>query len=468
MDRLPAELTEMVAAPLDQDDFFNLRLVNRRVHKDTFKLFEPFFVSRKHMVSRYSVQAIHGISQHETLRHRVQELIIGPERLNIRLADENAHTRKKDWKPNSGPVFEQLLKEQQDFENSGHAVTLLGEAVANLPNLKSIVLSTYPEDKRFEPGHWMEYDCRRSWGSKTLLQQVERLLYAERLWPGDWVVLTNKWGHRANLHLHYWVMVQALYPIKDSNWTLDIEMNSLRRPLYTELFRLDCDEWELCSKRVRSMLVETWTTKQTPSERHPDYPQAATWTRKLLKSCTNIESLTVRSDRMPGSIFSNSWWRLSVLDLKSCLIENNFFARFLERHSGTLGEIRCWGCGLYMVDRNGGLNVDGGLAFDGGRYFHGGLALGVYNDESEDDHEDEITDKDETSSWFRKIAIMGKMERLKSIDLLIWRHGDLTNNDFNLQPLEDWKAAGGDVRLDIEKESIVVFLTKKKQGLQES
>jgi hypothetical protein len=90
---LPVELMDMImkikeakdAALLDVNDISSLRQSGRQINALTLRTFaRRFFTTRKHMLSRASLECLVGIAHSPALSQYIQTVAIGPERCTSR------------------------------------------------------------------------------------------------------------------------------------------------------------------------------------------------------------------------------------------------------------------------------------------------------------------------------------------------------------------------------------------------
>ncbi|KAI0180698.1 hypothetical protein GGR52DRAFT_521336 [Hypoxylon sp. FL1284] len=157
---LPCELLVHTASYLSPDDFFSLRLTCHRVEAYLFASFsEEFFSDRRFMITDYSLRCLLDISKHPHLSKCLSKLTIGLDRLQssdalhssgFRDGEINRPHVKRGINPHK---LEELAIEQTWLVSSGEVQLLLGEALANLPNVIEINLRDASAAKEYSrPG----------------------------------------------------------------------------------------------------------------------------------------------------------------------------------------------------------------------------------------------------------------------------------------------------------------------------
>ncbi|KAF2244890.1 hypothetical protein BU26DRAFT_522620 [Trematosphaeria pertusa] len=414
---------------LGNGDLCNIRLVSRRVCQTSEDAFaQRFFISRKHMLSRTSLQALVDISRHPVFSNYVREVAIGPERVNAPviaifetfLTAFMGEVETEAWKAKFGPRQEKLILEQEEFDTSGQALDLLKVALEGFEHLTNIRLDSYPRSNN--DGEWT-----RAWGAKTILEQLGEGQFNPLSWPDTCYALADEGGSGPKLHRHYDVVIQALQSIKCRKvWTIEVSLDSVDLCVEKEPFVITSREWHACKDRVRSIRLGG-TTKDGPTI------IGANWMDRLLRGCKNVESLTFTNECRIEPIIRQEWWaNVTSLTLRDCRVRSFEFRNFLVKHSDTLEIIVCSGVSLTRWLMSSQFRTQPSSV------------------------------KEIDPSWFIEFEVMRSMPRLQKLELskLSWwiDYGVILPN--HEEDVAKREAQGGSDRIMAEGSNIVVLLNR--------
>jgi hypothetical protein len=304
---------------IDSDDIFSLRLTSNRIRDTTWYGFiMRYFTTRKHMLSRHSLQALLDISNHSTLRHCVRKVIIGPERVNsnLYLAFGKPRDLYDSWREIQGP-YHDLVDEQEEFDASKEPTCMLRTIFKNFKNLNAIVIETAEENDAISPKQ--DLDWSNSWGTKLILQKTGRDDPRNNTQPSPYSVLLDSSG--SNVRKHYDIVLPALSSIDDrKNWNLHLAF--LHLGLGNKIpFDLTSPEWMIVKSRVRSIALVEHASKKSSD---------AVWVSKLLEDCRDISSLGIKLELPFQHIFKpNHWAGLRNLTLHDRYIQDASLWSFL-------------------------------------------------------------------------------------------------------------------------------------------
>jgi hypothetical protein len=177
---------------IESEDLFSLRLTSNRIRDTTWYGFVVrYFTTRKHMLSRHSLQALLDISNHTVLRHCVRKIIIGPERVNSNFYVNFEYPRDlyDTWREVERP-YHDLVDEQEEFEATKQPTCMLRTIFKNLKNFNDICIETAEEEDAALKHKY--FDWTHSWGSKSILQKSGRDDLGDDTWPGPHSVLVSR------------------------------------------------------------------------------------------------------------------------------------------------------------------------------------------------------------------------------------------------------------------------------------
>ncbi|KAF1919363.1 hypothetical protein BDU57DRAFT_408982, partial [Ampelomyces quisqualis] len=163
---------------LSTDHICSLRSSCRALYLTTFDAFaRRFFSTRRHMLSRTSLQCLFDIAQCPQLSTYVKEVVIGPGRINTELDTIMERPRRpmnaanggqQQWWERRGEAgWQDVLDEQTRFEDSGELEEMLGEAFRMLGSLKNVHIDAYAADMHNDYACWT-----KTWGVKSILGQI--------------------------------------------------------------------------------------------------------------------------------------------------------------------------------------------------------------------------------------------------------------------------------------------------------
>jgi hypothetical protein len=147
---LPNEILGLVAGELDPEDLCNLRLASRHLSRVALTaLAKKSFKTRCVMLHRDGLDNLVSIGRHPVFGPAVKKLVISLDH----------------WKPDHPFAKDQqahdvLVEDQQFMMQSGLTTTYLAQAMALLPNLKTVALT----------------DCLKAWGADALRRQTGQAL----------------------------------------------------------------------------------------------------------------------------------------------------------------------------------------------------------------------------------------------------------------------------------------------------
>jgi hypothetical protein len=134
---------------LDAYDVSTLRLASCRLESTTLDAFtRRFFTTRQHMLSKASVLFLFRIALSPKFSFAVQEVAIGPERVNSRLKMWMSAVRRQyadNWKCEAQDDWQALVGEQRMFDESEEADTMLKNAFKGFKNLKHVHIDAYTQ-----------------------------------------------------------------------------------------------------------------------------------------------------------------------------------------------------------------------------------------------------------------------------------------------------------------------------------
>ncbi|CBX96001.1 hypothetical protein IAQ61_004822 [Plenodomus lingam] len=183
LETLPTELIGLITDAQDSQghnlsktDLGNLRLASRRMQQATFQnIAKRAHTTHKFMLSRASIQYMLEIGNDEYASPYVREIAIGPERLNPNfeaLLEDMDEKVKEHWLECFKPVYDKLVKEQQEFVTSGDMSRMLSEAFVKFPNLERVRLDSYPLDPVGTYNDATITEWTVGWGASSLLQEI--------------------------------------------------------------------------------------------------------------------------------------------------------------------------------------------------------------------------------------------------------------------------------------------------------
>ncbi|KAI4646590.1 hypothetical protein J4E93_004811 [Alternaria ventricosa] len=327
---------------LSGDDLCNLRSASRRIKETTYDNWtKRCFATRKHMLSRASLQCLLSISTDPVFRNYVEDVAIGPEHVNgymaiWKLLNCNSEERAEDWPRTYGPKHEKLVKEQEEFDASDEAVEMLKSALRGFPNLKHVRIDSYPVSsypkKSDDAAAWTE-----AWGSKRVLREMGWGAYGH--WANPvWALRNEGKACDGKLHGHIAKVLSALRGIEDrKDWTLEVALHTMVLRYEKQPFDISSSDWTRVQHRVTHLkfirtfeIFEKW------------------WTIALLQSVSgNLRSLTLRNENVPTFLRYTQFPTLAHLDIRSSPIASPLFKRFLFKHRKTLQSLHLCGANLY-------------------------------------------------------------------------------------------------------------------------
>ncbi|KAI4664102.1 uncharacterized protein J4E79_003603 [Alternaria viburni] len=350
LEALPVELMTLVTqstdakgkAILSGDDLCNLRSTSRRIKETSYDGWtKRCFSTRKHMLSRASLQCLLSISTDPVFRNYVEEVAIGPEHVNgymafWKLKNCRSRDQEEDWPRTYGPKHEKLVKEQEEFDASDEAVEMLKSALRGFPNLKHVRIDSYPKDsypkKDDDAAAWTE-----AWGSKRILREMG--WGACGYWASpQWALRNEGDSCRGKLHGHIDKVLSALRGIEDrKDWTLEVALNTMVLRYEKQPFDISSSDWTRVQHRVTQLkfirtfeVFEKW------------------WIMGLLQSVSgNLRSLTLCSENVPTFLRWTQFPTLTHLDIRSSPIASPLFKRVLFKHRRTLQSLHLCGGNLY-------------------------------------------------------------------------------------------------------------------------
>jgi len=304
---------------IESDDLFSLRLTSNRIRQTTWYGFVlRYFTTRKHMLSRHSLQALLDISNHSVLRHCVRKVVIGPERVNSNFYVNFEYPRDlyDSWREIEGP-YHDLVDEQEEFDATKEPTCMLRTIFKNLKNLNDICIETAEEeDAVLRDEH---FDWTHSWGSDSILRKSGRDNLGNDAWPGPSSVLVNSNG--SNVRKHYDIILPSLSSI-DNRKDWDLHLNFSHLGLGNKIsFDLTSQEWKTVKNRIRSIALRERVEKGLSD---------TVWVSKLLEDCRDINSLHINIELRFQHIFKhNHWAGLRNLSLQNCFVKDAPFWSFL-------------------------------------------------------------------------------------------------------------------------------------------
>jgi len=345
LEALPVELMTLVTQSTDAkgktilsgDDLCNLRSTSRRIQQTTYADWtKRCFGTRKHMLSRASLQCLLSISTDPVLRNYVEEVAIGPEHVNgymafWKLKNCTSKDQAEDWPRTYGPKHEKLVKEQEEFDASDEAVEMLKSALRGFPSLKHVRIGSYPK-KNDDAAAWTE-----AWGSKRVLREMGWGAYGHWASP-QWALRNEGDSCRGKLHGHIAKVLSALRGIEDrKDWTLEVALHTMVLRYEKQPFDVSSSDWTRVQHRVTHLnFIRTF-------EIFEKY-----WIMSLLQSVSgNFRSLTLRNENVPTFLRWTQFPTLTHLDIRSSPIASPLFKRFLFKHRKTLQSLHLCGLNLY-------------------------------------------------------------------------------------------------------------------------
>jgi hypothetical protein len=287
LDTMPPEIMDIIAKSqtkgahgkdefvLDAQDFGNLRLVNRQVCHTTFHTFaKRFFTLRKHMLSRFGLQALDNISRHPHLRKYVKEVAFGPERVRDDVADHMrdcdfidrmSEVARKRWERHYGGVYELVVSEQQKLEweyaflGTSGLSSMLSAALSGFSALENVRIDAHKDESD------KEQPWDRPWGITNTLRALG---YAELVHPVIWKQHppTLPEVDRHSRCWHHRVVLGALHRTKElpKNCTIGLSIFTVPVENYSALassdpFDLKSSERKALKSRVRSITYDSTT-----------------------------------------------------------------------------------------------------------------------------------------------------------------------------------------------------------------
>jgi hypothetical protein len=253
MESLPAELMSMVVQAtgannepiLSGEDVVNLRLTSRHYNYHTLNVWaKRFFTTRKHMLSRRSLQCLLDNANDPILSRYVREVAIGPGRINLKLIShlDPAHPDLINaWKRDYKSAWKKLVREHDALEASDAMESMLQEALIKFDNLQHIRVHSYPFSWKYkvsgEDCENGETDCyveeeagawTQTWGKKSILRQIGMAESRGSDWPEPCHVFVKGDEYGSQTHGYYDRIFQTLRGVLEKDWTLGLDSFTLR------------------------------------------------------------------------------------------------------------------------------------------------------------------------------------------------------------------------------------------------
>ncbi|KAI4937794.1 hypothetical protein J4E85_000230 [Alternaria conjuncta] len=355
LEALPVELMRLVTqstdakgkAILSGDDLCNLRSTSRRIKETTYDDWtKRCFTTRKHMLSRASLQCLLSISTDPVFRNYVEEVAIGPEHVNgymafWKLKNCRSKDQEEDWPKTYGPKHAKLVEEQEEFDASDEAVGMLKSALRGFPTLKHIRIDSYPKDSYLKDPYPNESEdaaaWTEAWGSKRILREMGWGAYGH--WAGpQWALRNEGKACGGKLHGHIAKVLSALRGIEDrKDWTLEVALHTMGLGYEERPFDISSSDWTRVQHRVTHLkFIRTFEI----FEKH--------WITSLLQSVSgNLRSLTLCNENVPTFLRWTQFPTLTHLDIRSSPMASPLFKRFLFKHRKTLQSLHICGLNLY-------------------------------------------------------------------------------------------------------------------------
>lgn len=361
IESLPQELLDMIIKATDSknepvlnaEEFSNLRISSKTLEINVHDEFaKRFFTKRKHMLSRASLQCLLDISASPKFSSNVEEVNIGPERINSGLlmslaaADKERFQRKRDRLA----AWREFVEEQKTFDNSGQEQRMLEKSLHGFRNLKHVHIDSYPDDT--DQVAWS-----RAWGAKSILRRLGIDVSEEHASPNARYSLVDENNGLSTLHSHYKRVMGALRGIRSDNkdWTLEFSFHPMCLHYEREPFDLDRSGlYDVYRGRVRAVNLSQvfFGEARYFSE---------SWVSRFLNACNNLESLTLEDESAAFLYEDILIPKLRHLTDRGGRLAYDVFPQFLADHADTLETITLEGphMTIYAKGFNASMNDTG-------------------------------------------------------------------------------------------------------------
>ncbi|KAI6081562.1 hypothetical protein F4821DRAFT_264800 [Hypoxylon rubiginosum] len=366
MEKIPAELCFQIAGDLPKVDLKSLRLALKHFYSvSTTLLFNRVYAS----LHLKDLEVLSAISRHPIMSVAVQEIVyLGLFFQPLRPAEKLPKCSRQ--------YYDARREEDEATMREGKDVAIISEALARMPNIRTVILTN----------HWLPTrnllgDCHPSLRSMKIYPNDERLggplareypPFAKKPSGGP---LVRHDG--VNIDPSFRVMCHAIsiadLPVQafSVDYRVQIEPGRPRRGLCPATFHLEPDELEYCRHAFRHL------RKISFSLTHPDYfsdsviPQLE-WNSlqegniaKIFAAATELEELTfdftdfflpgtfldLRSDEvyvpLEKYLGTHTWHRLRSIGLFSKELQPADLLALLHRHRKTLKHLSLEGITLH-------------------------------------------------------------------------------------------------------------------------
>ncbi|KAJ9139351.1 hypothetical protein NKR23_g7914 [Pleurostoma richardsiae] len=170
---MPGEIKVCIASFLTTEELGALRLTSKHIERQLRHTFtSEFFRKKQFMLTTFSLQTLIDISQHPVFSSELQHLIIGLDHYSTS-AWPPAAVGFDEMEADSTLAYMDAKTEQSDLLQTGKGLSMLTEALRNLPNLQTIGIRDFNSPTRTRDG---EHYFWRSYGATTVVKELgERL-----------------------------------------------------------------------------------------------------------------------------------------------------------------------------------------------------------------------------------------------------------------------------------------------------
>jgi len=328
---------------LSSEDIGNFRLTSRHYNHHALDAWaRRFFTTRKHMLSRRSVQCLIDIARDPILSHHVREVAICSERINPKLMlsfDKLPRDRWGEWKRHYSRKWRELLQGQDAFEASGDMTPMLKDALNGFDSLQHICVHSNSSDWRNIDDSGDGAPWIQTWGTRSILRQIGMAESRWSDWPRPHHVFIDFVDHGHRIHGYYDEIFSTLCFIREKNWTLHLDCSDMwawrQGP-----FDLTSPYWNKIRDRVRSIGLQTVIST---GERTTYTP----WIRQFIQACPGLKLLSLNDECSDASFLDEfDDTELVSLSIRKSMLPSWTFARFLAKHANTLECIVCEDLGL--------------------------------------------------------------------------------------------------------------------------
>lgn len=293
---LPKELLDMIITATDSknepvlnaEELSNLQISSKTLEVNVYDEFaKRFFTKRKHTLSRASLQCLLDISASPKFSSNIEEVNIGPERINSGLlmflitGEKERFVRKCDRLA----AWRKIVKEQKTFGKSGQEQRMLEKSLHEFRNLKHVHIDSYPD--KTDHVAWS-----RAWDVKSILRRLGIDLSEEYASPNARYLLVDENTGLSTLHSHYKRGMGALRGIHPDNkhWTLEFSFNPMHLRYEAQPFDLSRPGlYDFYRDHVRAVTISEVFFGGTAYFNK-------SWVLQVLNGCNNLELLTLNGE----------------------------------------------------------------------------------------------------------------------------------------------------------------------------